>query len=218
MRSILKVVVMSLLIFAACNPFVKKKSENPATDSIPVKTEEQLLAEEKARQDSIRQAEFEQMQQTPFGNLRFGMSKEEVMQKNEKRQTLGKYPYTFSYSFAADDQLYKVRISSDGVKLIHYDSELKANYQNLYSIIKTKYGDPETRHEFPSIFEVQDVKKYNMSKWTQGTKQIQLSLLENELNSYSSVCEITDSKLNAAEMERISKEKNKDVIEASEKF
>ena len=125
-----------------------------------------MLAEEKVRQDSIKLAEYQQMQQTPFGDLRFGMSKEEVTQNNEKRQKLGKYSYTFSYTFTPDDQLYKLRISSDGVKTIQYDSELKANYQNLLSIIKTKYGEPETKRDFPSIFDVQDVKKYRMNTWT----------------------------------------------------
>ena len=218
MRSILPAVVLLGVVITACNLFAKKAVETPPPETIPVKTAEQLLAEEQARQDSIKNAEYLQMQQTPFGDLRFGMSKEEVTQNNEKRQKLGKYFYNFSYGFTPDDQLYKLKISSDGVKTIRYDSDLKANYQNLFSIIKTKYGEPETKHEFPSIFDVQDVKKYSMNKWTEGTKQIQLSLLENEINSYRTVCEITDMNRNAEELERVRKEKNKDITEASEKF
>lgn len=218
MRSILATIVLSLLIITACNSFTKKQSETPPPDTIHVKSAEELLAEEQARQDSIKQAEYEQMQQTPFGDLRFGMGREEVSQKNEKRQQLGKYSYNFTYSFTPENQLYKVIISSDGVKTINYDSALKANYQNLLDIITAKYGDPETKSGFPSIFDVQDAKKYSVNKWSEGTKQIQLLLVENNMNSYAAVCEIFDQNTNSAEQERIKNAKNRDVIEASEKF
>ncbi len=210
--------VLLFLIVTACNPFIKKQNDKQANDSEPIKTAEQIQAEEKARQDSIAMAEYELMQQTPFGDLRFGMSKDEVNQKNERRQNLGKFPYNFSYAFTPDDQLYRLKISSDGIKTIRFDSDLKANYQNLFKIISTKYGEPESRHEFPSIFDVQDVKKFSMNNWTEGTKEIRISLLENEMNSYSAICEIADLDMTRAEQERISKAKNKDVIEASEKF
>lgn len=218
MRLIFTAGIVLILLFASCNPFVKKQKEEAPTDTLHVKTADELLAEEKARQDSIEQARYEQMQQTPFGDLRFGMNKEATVAANEKRQKLGKYSYNFSYSFTPDDQLYKVRIVSDEVKAIRYDSDLKANYQNLLKIISNKYGQPATKHEYPSIFDVQDAKKYSMNNWTEGRKQIQLSLVGNDIDSYVVRCEISDQNMSSAEQERLKNEKNRDVIEASEKF
>ena len=57
MRSILPAVVLLGAIITACNPFTKKTVDSPPADTIPVKTAEQLLAEEKVRQDSIKLAE-----------------------------------------------------------------------------------------------------------------------------------------------------------------
>lgn len=218
MRSIFTAGIVLVLLLASCNPFVKKPKEEVPTDTVHVKTADELLAEEKARQDSIEQARYEQMQQTPFGDLRFGMNSEATVAANEKRQKLGKYFYNFSYSFTPDDQLYKVRMVSDGIKAIRYDTDLKFNYLNLLKIISNKYGEPATRHEYPSIFEVQDVKKYSMNTWNEGRKQIQLSLVENGINSYLVLCEISDQNMSSAEQERLKNEKNRDVIEASEKF
>lgn len=218
MRLIFTAGIVLVLLLASCNPFVKKPKEAAPTDTVHVKTADELLAEEKARQDSIEQARYEQMQQTPFGDLRFGMNKEATVSANEKRQKLGKYSYNISYSFTPDDQLYKVRMVSDEVKAIRYDPDLKANYQNLLKIISNKYGEPATRNEYPSIFDVQDVKKYSMNTWNEGRKQIQLSLVENNINSYVVLCEISDQNMSSEEQERLKNEKNRDVIVASEKF
>jgi len=208
-----------ILIFTQCN-FLQKKENNPKTsEQLPKeKTPDEILAEEKARQDSIDNAAFELIQKTAFNNLMFGMEKDTVEQLNETRQMLGKYYYNFNYSFDSENKLFKVRISSDGVKAIKFDTDLKSRYQYLVLIIQTKYGEPVTSRDYPSIFDVQNSKKYLMNQWEIGIKQINLALQENEMNSYSVSCEIFDKNLNEAELQRLKDVKNHDVIEAAEKF
>jgi hypothetical protein len=114
--------------------------------------------------------------------------------------------------------LYKVKLNSDGVKAINFDSGLKSNYNNLFQIIKTKYGDPATSKGFPSIFDVQNSKKYQMNIWELGTKQIILGLQENNMNSFSVYSEILDKNMFEIEKQQLSDSKNKHIIQASEKF
>lgn len=208
-----------IFLFTQCGIILNKKpKEEIVTTQENVKTPEELLAEEKAKQDSIENAEFELMQKTAFGDLIFGMSKEETEQKNERRQQLGKYSYNFNYNFNSNNQLFKVRLNSDEVKAIQFDTELKNRYQNLFQIVSSKYGGPSLNRNFPSIFDVQKSKKYKMSQWEKGTKQIQLFLQEKDLNSYLATCEILDKNMNEEEIQRLNNLKNNDVIEAANKF
>lgn len=125
-----------ILIFAQCNFPQKKENNSPSNNQQQTeKTPEEIQAEEKTRQDSIENAAFELIQKTAFNNLMFGMGKDTVKQLNETRQMLDKYNYNFSYSFNGEEKLYKVRIYSDGVKVIKFDSDLKNSYRNLAQII-----------------------------------------------------------------------------------
>jgi hypothetical protein len=153
-----------------------------------------------------------------YGNLYFGMKKNEVESKNEPRQQLGKYKYNFDYSFNGDSGLYRVIIKSDGIKVITYDTELSAIYRNLAQIVETRYGKPAEHLRFPSVFDVQNSHKYKLDEWGNGAKQIQISLIENNLNSYSVTCEIIHKQMAEAEVLRLNNLKNKDVIDASKKF
>lgn len=215
---------LTLLIFPLVFLFVqcdfisgKKQKEEPVPKPV-VKTAKELFAEEKAREDSIENAEFEKMQKTAFGDVMFGMIKDSVFNLNEERQHLGKYDYNFSYSFNNEDKLYKLKLTSGAVRAIQFDSDLNNRYQNLFRIIQTKYGEPLSQKEYPSIFDVQNNKKYQISKWEKGTKQISVGVQETGKNSYSAFCEILDKNMTEAELERQKNLKNKDIIEASSKF
>lgn len=211
--------LLLVVLFTQCGLISNKKQKQEVKNEPEVvKTQEEILAEEKMRQDSIENAALELIQKKAFGDLIFGMEKELVEKTNEKRQLLGKYNYNFSYSFNENDELYKLKISSDGVKAIQFESDLKSRYQNLYQIIKTKYGEPLSNRKFPSIFDVQNSKKYQLNNWEAGTKQINLGLQENGTNSYSVICEIFDKNMNESETNRLRDAKNSDVIESSKKF
>lgn len=211
--------IFFIFLFSQCGLVKNKK---PKEEVIPVpeviKTPEQILAEEKLRLDSIENAAFEQAQKIAFGDLQFGMEKNEVETKNEKRQLLGKYNYNFSYAFNNEDQLFKVKIKSDGIKAIQFDTNLKSNFQNLSEILKTKLGEPEKTRNYPSVFDVQNSKKMQMSHWEMGTKQINLGLQENGMNSFSVICDISDRNMDEAETLRLKNLQNKDIIEAAGKF
>lgn len=207
-----------LISLSGCQNLFKKKPVEEEIISEKVKSPEELLAEEQARQDSIKNMEFERMQKTAFGNIRFGMSEDSVIVLNEKRQQLGKYNYNFSYMYNNEGQLYKLKLASDAVRAIQFDSDLNQRYQNLFKIIQTKYGEPLLRKEYPSIFDVQNQKKYPVSKWEEGRKQINIGLQEKGKNSYSAYCEIVDKDMNEAEQQRLKNLKNKDIIDAASKF
>lgn len=211
--------LISVFLLSQCG-FIKKKNQNePVSEPVQtVKTQEEIQAIEKARADSIENAEYNLMQKTAFGNLIFGMPKTQAETANEKRQLLGKYSYNFQNLFNGNDELYAVILNSDGEKAIAFDSGLKAKYNNLYKIIETKYGKSTEKREYPSIFEVQEVGNYWVDKWELGNKQIHLGIKENALNSYSVASKIFDKKMEDDEAKRLNDLKNKDVIQASEKF
>lgn len=208
MRNILFFILPGLIFLAACGSVTINKPEKSAElkDSVsPVKAE---VVVQSAPDSSL----------LAYGNLYFGMKRTEVVQKNENRQQLGKYEYNFGYDFNGDSVLYRVKIASDGIKVISYDTTLKAMYRNLLQIVETRYGKPGKHNEFPSVFDVQNQGKYTTDNWELGNKQIDISLRENALNSYSVVCEITHKQMAVAEKTRLSNEKNKDVIDAAKKF
>jgi len=215
-RIILTLLTVFLLI--QCNFIKNKKSETPEEPEQKVKTQEEIAADEKARADSIKNAEYEMMQKTAFGDLRFGMQKNEAESINSKKQQLGKYNYNFQNLYNGDNELYAVMMNSDGEKAISFDDALKNKYNNLYKIIETKYGSSTARREFPSIFEVQESKSYWVNKWDLGNKQIVLGIKENSLNNYAVYSKISDLPMQEAEAKRLNDIKNKDVIEAAEKF
>ena len=208
MRRLLLIILPGLIFLTACGPVTINKPTKAAElkdSASPAKTE--LNA--KSASDSSLLA---------YGDLYFGMEKSEVAKKNENRQQLGKYEYNFSYDFNGDGVLFRVKIFSDGVKVIDYDTTLKNLYRNLVQIVEARYRKTGNHNGFPSVFDVQGLGKYTTDNWEFGNKQIDISLRENALNSYSVVCEITHKQMFETEKTRLNNEKNKDVIEASKKF
>ena len=205
--------IVLFILFVQCN--ILHKKQKPTDQE---KTPQQLIAEEKARQDSIEYAALQEIQKIAFAGLLFGMNEAEVDEANPGKERLGKYNYSFVPQFNGDMELYKLTISSDEVKAIRFDSDLLTNYNNLYKILETRYGKPLLNNQFPSIFEVQNSKKFIMNKWEEGTKNIHISLVDNNLNSYAVVCDIFDKNMMESEKERLYKLKNKDVLDAAQKF
>lgn len=212
----LPVLVFVVFAYGCTNLFNKKAEEK--TSGEKVISPEELAAIEKARQDSLKQAEFEKMQKTAFGELMFGMEKDSVLKKGSKRQQLGKFSYNFNYSFNNENRFFKLRLVSDGVRALEFDTQLKNRYDNLFKIIHTRYGEPVNKNSYPSVFDVQEHKKYQISKWVQGTKEISMGLQQNGMNSYSVYCEIFDKNMDEAEQQRLKNLKNKDIIDAASKF
>ena len=207
------------LLFSSCNFINKIKEKLKSQQKIEiVKSEEQIAEEIKAKEDSIKNAEFEQVQKNALGDLTFGMSKDLIQQENKTSEKLGNHTYNLNYAYNGDNQLYSLKLKSYSNKAINYDTSLKSSYHNLRKIIKLKYGEPKSSKPYPSIFDVQKKGTYWIDSWEIGRKQIKLGLKENSLNSYSTVCQITDKNMEELENERQYKLKNKDVIEAAEKF
>lgn len=201
-------IIVAIILLAGCGPVTVNKPEKQALvwDSA-----------QQVKHDSVV-ASVPDSSLLAYGNLYFRMKKSEVESINEPRQKLGKYEYKFGYGFNGDSALFKVIIKSDGVKVISYDTELSAMYRNLVQIIETRYGSPKTHLKFPSVFDVQQSRKYKLDEWDTGAKQIQIFLIENNLNSYSVICEISNKQMTEAEILRLKNLKNKDVIDASKKF
>ena len=210
MKGTLFSIIVTFILLAGCGPGTVNKPENL----------KQAVVADSARQvnPDVIAASVPDGSLLAFGNLYFGMKKAEVESKDEPRQKLGKYDYNFDYSFNGDSVLYRVIIKSDGIKVITYDTELLAVYRNLAQIVETRYGKPAEHLKFPSVFDVQNSHKYKLDAWDTGAKQIQISLVENNLNSYSVVCEIMHQKMSEAETTRQKNFKNKDVIDAAKKF
>ena len=209
--------VLLAFILMQCK-FQNRSSENNIDAELKPKTEEEILAEKKAREDSIKNAEFELMQKTAFGKLTFGMDKTDAETSTENTQLLGKHNYKVQNSFNANSELYEVALISENEKAVHFDDLLKSKYTNLYKIIETKYGKPMKKGVYPSIFEVQESGSYIIDKWELGDKQIQLGVKENSLNSYCAFSKIFSKKMADEEKLRLRNNKNKDIIEAAEKF
>lgn len=207
--------VMLLILFSQCG-LNRKKSQNQEPQ---IQTENlQTNIDSVSNIDSLENFQVAQNQNKAFGSLNFGMVKNEVENENEKRQLLGKYNYNFKYKYNDKNGLYSIIIISDPEKALNYDSGLKEKYANLSKIITIKYGEPKINSPYPSIFEVQNSKIFTTQKWEDGAKQIHLGMKENSLDSYCVVCTIFDSNLEKEEKQRLYNLKNKDIIDASEKF
>jgi hypothetical protein len=153
-----------------------------------------------------------------FGRLEFGMPKEQVAELNADRQLLGKHNYNFSYSYNGDGELYRITIFSDATKAITFESEIGGRYYNLHKIISMKHGDPTGSRYVPSIFDVMNAGILWMNNWVSDKKEIRLGIRERKLDSYDVICTITETEMEKMENERLFRIRNKDVIEASEKF
>ncbi len=202
----MKTTVIFLLVFfvvAGCGPVTINKPV-PGKQSVAPDSVQQLKT-------ALKATAIPDSSLFAFGNLYFGMKRNEVIKKNENRQHLGKYDYNFRYAFNGDSSMYQVVIYSDGVQVLGYDTSLKALYRNLAQIVETRYGTPVKHNSFPSVFDVQNAGKYLLDQWMKGNKQIDISLHENAMNSYSVLCEITHKTMAEAE-------KNKDLKEAARKF
>lgn len=211
--------ILFLILFSQCgqnqqksqDQFIEMQTEiqnnNLQTDTI-LKNNIDSFANNQTAQNNIR----------AFGNLYFGMLKDEVEANNEQRQLLGKYKYNFNYKYNYRNELYSILIISDSEKVLNYDSGLKDKYVNLSKIITTKYGDPKINLPYPSVFNVQNSKFFTTKKWDDESKQIHLGIKENSLDSYSAVCIIFDSVMEKEEKQQLYELKNKDIIDASEKF
>lgn len=152
-----------------------------------------------------------------FGKVFWGMNQSEVNQLNKKIQKLGKYSYSFSYSYNSEGKLYSIYIFSNPEQVISYEA-IGAKYYNLYNIVSIKYGRPSGPKAVPSIFDVMNAGTYWINKWNNGNKEIKLGIRERKLDSYEVLCKITNLKMNEEELSHRYKIKNKDVLKASEKF
>ncbi len=215
--------VVFLILFSGCG-FIKKKlagDDNIKQDTL---ASEQLLAIKTAHQDSIKKAEFDKVQKTAFGEIQFGMDKNELSQAKENMgglessKTIGKYTYYFNYAFNGAGQMYQMGINSGNEKTIKFDTTLKYKYQNLYEVIKTRYGAPQTHREYPSVFDVKRTGTYWIDTWEVGSKRIKIGLKEKSMNDYYVASLILDNDMYLAEQQRLKDLKNKDIIESAKDF
>ncbi len=153
-----------------------------------------------------------------FGDIYFGMTKQEVSENKETHQLLGSYNYNFSYLFNNQSLLYSIIINSTPNKAIRFESTLKGKYYNLSKIISTKYGKAVKKTAYPSIFTVQENKMLWVEKWVVDNKRISLGIKSINLNSYIVTCRITHIEMEKEERKRILNKKNKKILDAAEKF
>lgn len=211
--------LLSFFFLSGCGMLDNENQSKKVTpaEQLENRLEADSLTDEPS-EDFVEIDTFAQAQKVAFGALGFGMGKEQVDTLNPRKQILGKYNYNFTYSFNADNQLYQVRLKSNGINTLYYDDNLKFNYQNLYKILKIKFGEPIFNRGYPSVFDVMNSKKLTLARWEIGIKQINLGLQENGMNSFSVFCEISDEEMKEAERLRVYKVKNKDILEAADKF
>ncbi len=152
-----------------------------------------------------------------FDQLYFGMNEEEVRKLNKNPQRIGKYTYHFAYQFNGCGSLYGLTIISGPVKTIVYEN-IGGSYHNLYNIISMKYSKPSGPKSIPSVFDVMNAGTYWINKWNLDNKTIRLGIRHKSQDSYDVLCTIVNVAMDKAEKQRLYELKNKDIIEAAEKF
>lgn len=153
-----------------------------------------------------------------FDKLEFGMHADEVRTLITPTLKLGKYNYRLTFLYNQNKELYALHIKSAEVKAIQYEGDLQALYMNLCRIISEKYGNRKSCRQLPSIFDVMNAGTYYTNKWDSGEKSIKLGVVQTQLNGYLVQCKISHTEMEKEEKERLYKIKNKDIIDASEKF
>jgi hypothetical protein len=153
-----------------------------------------------------------------FDQLMFGMHADEVKRLIKSKVKLGKYTYSLSFAYDQNKELYAINITSSEVKAIQYEGALQSMYLNLCKIISEKYGNKRSCRELPSIFDVMNAGTFYTNKWENGEKSIKLGVVQTQLNGYIIKCRISHSTMEKEENARLYKIKNKNIIDASEKF
>ena len=153
-----------------------------------------------------------------FDTFRYGMDKKTVTASARKNMKLGNYNYNIQYIFDHRDRLYQVVITSGPVQVIRYEADLDALYKNLYDVIAFKYDKPKGPRGIPSVFDVLNARTYWINRWEPEGKRIQLGLQEKEMNALRVICKMTQPELEKEEKEYQFRLKNKDKLEAAEKF
>jgi hypothetical protein len=205
-----------------------QKEENPPVVSIVEEAQDSLTPLE----DTIMAPEVAvQVDSTPdtlsltlpaypmaFDTFRYGMDKKTVTASARKNMKLGNYKYDMQYVFDHRDRLYQVVITSGSVQVIRYEADLDALYKNLYDVIAFKYDKPKGPRAMPSVFDVLNARTYWINRWEPDGKRIQLGLQEREMNALRVICKMTQPDLEKEEKEYQFRVKNKDKLEAAEKF
>ena len=208
------ILLLFMHITSSCN-FLKEKHES-LIDFIKKRMSGTETSHETSHESN--ETDNDIMMIHAFGQLYFGMEQSEVSQLNENRQRLGKHDYNFSYSYDGDGRLYELTVYSDQTKALTYETGIAGKYHNLYDIISMKYGKPSGSKYVPSIFDVMDAGTIWINQWQLEGKELILGVRERRYDSYDVVCRITELEMDQQEKERLFKVKNKDKIEASDKF
>lgn len=162
--------------------------------------------------------EADQLAEHAFDQLYFRMSSKEVDSLGDKRSVLGKYPYHFNYTLNQLDELYSITIYSQEVRSIEYETTLQAIHHNLCRIISERYGKKENCGTLPSLFDVMNAGSLTTQQWKVDAKTINLGIRHTQPNGFIVRCRIFHDLMEKEEQARLYKIKNKDIIEAADKF
>ncbi|WP_347840485.1 hypothetical protein [uncultured Draconibacterium sp.] len=173
------------ILFTGCNSQTKKKEDlrqQQIQDSIQFankQAEEVKVKEEQAKRDSIYRVE----EKIAIANINFEISKKEFdKQKSQylKRLDSSPYPsyhigqYGFSdiYGSFYDNKLYYVSLWGKNIKYDDYDSRMQNQYNSLMSVLKEKYGEPNSEEGLPKWNELNKGDIASCSSWELGNKDI----------------------------------------------
>jgi hypothetical protein len=213
--------ILSLIfVFYSCNTNSENLKSESAEDSTEIHTlADTLISKDSAsNQTDITEEYSENVPNLAFGRLTFGMTLNDVKRLNKNPQKLGKYTYNFTYFFNGSRELYGLTLFSNSVKTIQYEDGLQGPYSNLFNIISIKYGKPSGPKAVPSVFEVMDAGIYWTNKWKMGEKEIKLGIRQRKQDSFDVICRIMNIPMEKAENKRIYRIKNKDILQAADKF
>lgn len=159
-----------------------------------------------------------QLKEHAFDQLYFGMSSVELDSFGNKRSVLGKYQYHLDYTLNQLDELYSITIYSQEVRSIEYETTLQAIHHNLCRIISERYGNKENCGTLPSLFDVMNAGSLTTQQWKVDAKTINLGIRHTQPNGFIVRCRIFHDLMEKEEQARLYKIKNKDIIEAADKF
>lgn len=121
-----------------------------------------------------------------YGPLVSGMNQKQVDKSKgfQRYDSIGNSKYILDPLFFGDS-LYMVTIESWDKTANYYDTEVRADYANLVSVISQKYGGPDKPGLYPSFLDMQSGMIQFSNDWYLGDKRIRIGVGENESTYYA---------------------------------
>lgn len=187
------------MLTLSCNQPNKKSNDKIDQKQIEQDSTTLLNIEKKKREKKKRDSILIIEQNKVIGEIRFGMTKNEVntmikrFRKKNRRPDkflgkpyyddfIGEYEYFQMTGFYDEGKLYELYIQGVLTDWEDFDRDVSRQTKYISNVIKQKYGEPDLHYDIEPRYKLNKGYSYLISRWIVGTKTIEVRLQDNGTN------------------------------------